>query len=89
MATIELSAVAKRWGDAVALQDIALRVESGSFCVLLGPSGCGKSTTLRIIAGLEHPDTGTVRIDGRDVTRVAPAQRGITMVFQNYALFPT
>ena len=65
-----------------------LRIEPGSFCVLLGPSGCGKSTTLRIVAGLETATSGQVRIDGRDVTQLPPAQRGIAMVFQNYALFP-
>ncbi len=61
---------------------------AGSFCVLLGPSGCGKSTTLRIIAGLDSASAGRVLIDGRDVTDLPPAQRGIAMVFQNYALFP-
>lgn len=65
-----------------------LRIEPGTFCVLLGPSGCGKSTTLRIIAGLETATSGRVLIDGQDVTNRPPAQRGIAMVFQNYALFP-
>ena len=65
-----------------------LRIDAGSFCVLLGPSGCGKSTTLRIIAGLDSASAGRVLIDGRDVTDLPPAQRGIAMVFQNYALFP-
>ena len=88
MSLIELEAVAKSWGDTTALQSLNLRIEPGSFCVLLGPSGCGKSTTLRIIAGLENATSGQVRIDGRDVTQLPPAQRGIAMVFQNYALFP-
>ncbi|MGD9773126.1 ABC transporter ATP-binding protein [Diaphorobacter sp.] len=88
MSLIELDAVGKSWGSTTALQSMNLRIEPGSFCVLLGPSGCGKSTTLRIIAGLESPTSGSVRIDGQDVTRLAPAQRGIAMVFQNYALFP-
>jgi sn-glycerol 3-phosphate transport system ATP-binding protein len=62
--------------------------EEGSLLVLLGPSGCGKSTTLRLIAGLEQPDSGTVTIGGADVTHLTPAARGIAMVFQSYALFP-
>ncbi len=88
MASIQLRAVCKRWGDTAALDGIDLDVAAGSFCVLLGPSGCGKSTTLRIIAGLESASAGQVLIDGRDVTGLGPAQRGIAMVFQNYALFP-
>ena len=85
---IELNGITKSWGETTALRSLNLRIEPGSFCVLLGPSGCGKSTTLRIIAGLEEATSGTVRIDDRDVTRLPPAQRGISMVFQNYALFP-
>lgn len=88
MSLIELENVAKSWGDTMALQAVNLRIEPGSFCVLLGPSGCGKSTTLRMIAGLDVPTSGAVRIDGRDVTHLPPAERGIAMVFQNYALFP-
>ncbi|HSH91469.1 MAG TPA: ABC transporter ATP-binding protein [Ramlibacter sp.] len=88
MSSIQLVDVAKRWGDTTALEEIQLNIESGSFCVLLGPSGCGKSTTLRIIAGLETASSGRVVIDGRDVTGLPPAQRGVAMVFQNYALFP-
>ncbi len=88
MSSIELFGIAKSWGESTALHAITLRIEQGSFCVLLGPSGCGKSTTLRIIAGLEAATAGQVLIDGRDVTMLAPAQRGIAMVFQNYALFP-
>ena len=88
MSLIELKSVTKSWGDTTALRSMDLRIEPGSFCVLLGPSGCGKSTTLRIIAGLEEASSGAVWIDGRDVTQLPPAQRGIAMVFQNYALFP-
>ncbi|MBG9389592.1 ABC transporter ATP-binding protein [Caenimonas aquaedulcis] len=88
MSSIQLVDVAKRWGTTTALDDIQLNIASGSFCVLLGPSGCGKSTTLRIIAGLETASAGQVLIDGRDVTLLPPAQRGVAMVFQNYALFP-
>lgn len=88
MSTIELEAVAKSWGDTTALRAMNLHIPAGSFCVLLGPSGCGKSTTLRIIAGLETATSGQVRIGGKDVTQLPPAERGIAMVFQNYALFP-
>jgi len=88
MSSISLIDVAKHWGDSTALHTINLEVAAGSFCVLLGPSGCGKSTTLRIVAGLESASRGRVLIDGRDVTTLPPAQRGIAMVFQNYALFP-
>jgi len=88
MSSIALNGVAKSWGDSTALHAVNLHIQSGSFCVLLGPSGCGKSTTLRIIAGLETASAGQVLIDDRDVTQLPPAQRGIAMVFQNYALFP-
>jgi sn-glycerol 3-phosphate transport system ATP-binding protein len=88
MPSIQLRSVTKQWGDTKALDGIDLAIEPGSFCVLLGPSGCGKSTTLRIIAGLESASSGQVFVGGRDVTHTPPAQRGIAMVFQNYALFP-
>ncbi|HET9820741.1 MAG TPA: ABC transporter ATP-binding protein [Burkholderiaceae bacterium] len=88
MASIRLVQVSKHWGATKALDAIDLAIEPASFCVLLGPSGCGKSTTLRIVAGLEAASAGQVFIDGRDVTGLAPSQRGISMVFQNYALFP-
>jgi sn-glycerol 3-phosphate transport system ATP-binding protein len=88
VSSIELQGVAKHWGPVAALNAVNLRIAAGSFCVLLGPSGCGKSTTLRIIAGLDAASAGRVLIDGRDITNLPPAQRGIAMVFQNYALFP-
>ena len=88
MSSIRLIDIGKRWGETTALESINLDIAAGSFCVLLGPSGCGKSTTLRIIAGLEAASSGQVFIDGREVTGLPPAQRGIAMVFQNYALFP-
>jgi sn-glycerol 3-phosphate transport system ATP-binding protein len=88
VSSIELKGVVKHWGQATALRGVSLRIAAGSFCVLLGPSGCGKSTTLRIIAGLDAASAGRVLIDGRDITDLPPAQRGIAMVFQNYALFP-
>ena len=88
MSAIELEAVAKHWAESRALDGITFSAEPGAFVVLLGPSGCGKSTTLRLIAGLDQPTSGTIRIAGRDVTRLPPAARGISMVFQSYALFP-
>ena len=88
MSAIELESVAKHWGESRALDGITFSAEPGSFVVLLGPSGCGKSTTLRLIAGLDTPTLGTIRIGGRDVTRLPPAARGLAMVFQSYALFP-
>jgi sn-glycerol 3-phosphate transport system ATP-binding protein len=87
-AAVRLHAVTRSWGATSALSGISLHVPAGSFCVLLGPSGCGKTTCLRIVAGLEQASTGRVEIGGRDVTALPPAQRGIAMVFQSYALFP-
>ena len=88
MSAIQLEGVAKHWADSRALDGITFAAEEGSFVVLLGPSGCGKSTTLRLIAGLDAPTAGSIRIGGKDVTRLPPAARGISMVFQSYALFP-
>jgi sn-glycerol 3-phosphate transport system ATP-binding protein len=88
VSAIHLEGVAKHWGESRALDGITFSAEPGSFVVLLGPSGCGKSTTLRLIAGLDTPTAGTIRIGERDVTRLPPAQRGLSMVFQSYALFP-
>ncbi|MGG9999176.1 ABC transporter ATP-binding protein [Pseudovibrio ascidiaceicola] len=87
-ARLELSNLTKSWGDSTAVNNVNLSVDGGSFTVLLGPSGCGKSTTLRLIAGLEEATSGQITIGGRDVTYHSPAQRDISMVFQNYALFP-
>jgi sn-glycerol 3-phosphate transport system ATP-binding protein len=88
MSAIKLDRVVKSWGSARAVDGVSLEADEGSLLVLLGPSGCGKSTTLRLIAGLEQPDSGTVMIGGTDVTPLTPAQRKIAMVFQSYALFP-
>jgi sn-glycerol 3-phosphate transport system ATP-binding protein len=88
VSAIELENVAKHWGESRALDGITFSAAPGSFVVLLGPSGCGKSTTLRLIAGLDTPTSGTIRIGDRDVTRLPPAKRGLAMVFQSYALFP-
>jgi multiple sugar transport system ATP-binding protein len=89
MAQIELENVSKVFtGDVVALDDVSLRIEDGEFIALVGPSGCGKSTLLRSLAGLEEVTSGTISIDGRDVTDLAPRQRDVAMVFQSYALYP-
>src|SRR3989449_1305187 len=84
---IEARNVTKRFGDFVALDDVSLEVESGSLTALLGPSGSGKSTLLRVIAGLEVPDGGEVRIADEDVTGRAPQKRDVGFVFQHYAAF--
>ena len=85
--SIELRDIAYRYTDAVALNGIDLSIESGDLLALLGPSGCGKTTLLRVIAGLEFPDRGSVRFEGRDVTQVAARKRNVGFVFQHYALF--
>jgi sulfate/thiosulfate transport system ATP-binding protein len=84
---IEVHGVSKRYGETDALQDVSVSVPDGSLTALLGPSGGGKTTLLRVIAGLEEPDTGTVWMDGRDVTHVPVRRRGIGFVFQHYAAF--
>lgn len=85
---VVLADIAKRYGDAVAVERISLRIEPGTLLSLVGPSGCGKTTTLRMIAGLEIPSGGTITVGGRDVTRLPPSARDVSMVFQSYALFP-
>jgi multiple sugar transport system ATP-binding protein len=89
MAQIELENVTKVFpGDVVALDDVSLRIEDGEFIALVGPSGCGKSTLLRALAGLEEVTSGTISIDGKDVTDLAPRHHDVAMVFQSYALYP-
>lgn len=88
MSFLSLQNISKRYGETVAVADLSLDIERKEFFGLLGPSGCGKTTTLRMIAGLETPDTGSIKFDGRDITRLSPERRGFGMVFQNYALFP-
>jgi len=85
---IRLSGLRKTYGDVVALERLDLEVREGEFFTLLGPSGSGKTTTLRLIAGFERPDAGTVELEGTDVTRRPPYDRGVNTVFQDYALFP-
>lgn len=86
--SLQLRNVDKRFGEFQVLRDISLDVEEGEFIVMVGPSGCGKSTLLRTIAGLESISAGSMRIAGRDVTGLEPVDRGISMVFQSYALYP-
>ncbi|MDQ8731420.1 ABC transporter ATP-binding protein [Bradyrhizobium sp. LHD-71] len=85
---LNIQKLSRRFSVRSGVGDVSLSIERGQFVVLLGPSGCGKSTTLRLIAGLETPDGGSIAIDGRDVTALAPSERGLSMVFQSYALFP-
>jgi ABC-type sugar transport system ATPase subunit len=88
MGQINLTDIDRSYGKLKILHGISLTVEDGEFVVLVGPSGCGKSTLLRLIAGLDQPTGGTIEIDGKDVTKVSAAQRGLAMVFQSYALYP-
>ena len=88
MGSIELINVQKDFGAVKVINGVSLKIDDGQFAVFVGPSGCGKSTLLRLIAGLEDISAGQVLIDGKDVSRVGPAQRGLAMVFQSYALYP-
>jgi iron(III) transport system ATP-binding protein len=88
MPLLSLHNISKRFGATPAVEDVSLEIEHGEFFGLLGPSGCGKTTTLRMIAGLDSPDTGRISFDDRDITGLPPERRGFGMVFQNYALFP-
>jgi len=88
MAEVEIRAVSKAFKKTQAVTDLSLTVGDGEFVALLGPTGAGKTTTLRLIAGLEMPDRGSIRIGGRDVTDEAPADRDIAFVFQQYSLYP-
>lgn len=88
MSYLKLENINKQFEDFTAINNINLEVKQGEFIALLGPSGCGKSTLLRILAGLESPTSGSIIIDGDDVSRVSPSHRNISMVFQSYALFP-
>jgi ABC-type sugar transport system ATPase subunit len=88
MARLELRHVTKRFGEILALNDLSLTVDNGEFFVIVGPNGSGKTTLLRVIAGLVRPDSGEVVIDGLNVNDLRPSQRGVRLVFQNYALYP-
>ena len=88
MSGVTLTNVIKKYGETQVMHGVDLSVEPGEFCVFVGPSGCGKSTLLRMIAGLEETTGGQITIGARDVTKLDPAQRGVAMVFQTYALYP-
>jgi len=88
MKSLELVNVGKKYGEAVAVTDMSMHILTGELVSLLGPSGCGKTTTLRMVAGFVEPTSGTIRINGRDVTKLAPYERNTALVFQSYALFP-
>jgi multiple sugar transport system ATP-binding protein len=88
MANLEVDNVSKRYGDTLAVDGVSLKVDNGTFTVILGPSGSGKTTLLRCIAGFEKPDSGSISINGSPVTDLPPRERDLAMVFQTYALFP-
>ena len=87
-ANVAVAGIRKTYGDVVAVDNVDLEVSAGEFFTLLGPSGSGKTTTLRIIAGFEQPDHGSVTLGGEDITRRPPYARDVNTVFQDYALFP-
>ncbi len=88
MANVTLRNVKKQFGDVSVIKGVDLDIADGEFCVFVGPSGCGKSTLLRMVAGLEDISAGELKIGGKDMTEVGPADRGVAMVFQSYALYP-
>ncbi|SMX40939.1 ABC transporter ATP-binding protein [Maliponia aquimaris] len=88
MSGVTLNDVVKRYGTVQVIHGVDLAIKDGEFCVFVGPSGCGKSTLLRMVAGLEETTEGRITIGERDVTRLDPAERGVAMVFQTYALYP-
>ncbi len=85
---VRLTGLTKRYGDFTAVDAIDLEIQAGEFFTFLGPSGSGKTTTLKMIAGFEEPDSGTVELAGKDVSGLAPYDRAVNTVFQDYALFP-
>ncbi|RAU17201.1 ABC transporter ATP-binding protein [Nitrincola tibetensis] len=88
MSQLEIRQLRKEWQETLAVKNISFEIAQGEFVALLGPSGCGKSTTLKMIAGLEHPSSGSISLNGQDITHLPPGKRGLAMVFQSYALFP-
>jgi len=85
---LKVEGLTRRYGDQTVVDDLSFTVNEGEFVALLGPSGCGKSTSLKMIAGLETPDAGSIELGGKDITSLTPGQRKLAMVFQSYALFP-
>ena len=88
MSGVQLRNTFKKYGEVQVIHGVDLDIKDGEFCVFVGPSGCGKSTLLRMIAGLEETTEGMIQIGSRDVTEADPADRGVAMVFQTYALYP-
>jgi multiple sugar transport system ATP-binding protein len=88
MADVILKNVTKRFDSEVALDNVSMTIPDGSFVVLLGPTGAGKTTTLRMVSGLDTPDSGEIFIGGQSMTGLTPAQRNVAMVFQQYSLYP-
>ena len=88
MALLEIRGVSRRFGDFTAVDNVSLSIEAGEFFCLLGPSGCGKTTLLRMVAGFDAPNGGSIWLDGKDMTGVPPEKRNVHTVFQSYALFP-
>lgn len=88
MASIELQQLSKQFGDVSVIRDLSLDIKDGEFIVVVGPSGCGKSTVLRLIAGLESPTKGQIKMNGSPIDHISPKDRDIAMVFQHYALYP-
>src|SRR5687768_7767249 len=88
MATLQLQNVCKRYGAVEVIKDLSLEIAHREFIVFVGPSGCGKSTLIRMIAGLEEINSGAMLIDGQRMNETGPADRGLAMVFQSYALYP-
>ena len=88
MALIEISNLTKSFGSVKAVDGVNLDIQAGEFLTLLGPSGSGKTTVLRMIAGFEKPDSGTISLNGREITDLPPYERDVNTVFQDYALFP-
>lgn len=88
MTGVVLKNVVKKFGDVEVIHGVSLAIEDGEFCVFVGPSGCGKSTLMRMVAGLEATTSGSIHIGSLDVTKLDPAERGVAMVFQTYALYP-
>lgn len=88
MADVTLEGITRSFGDDMALDNVTMTIPDGSFVVLLGPTGAGKTTTLRMVSGLDRPDSGRVTIGGRDMAGFTPAQRDVAMVFQQYSLYP-
>jgi multiple sugar transport system ATP-binding protein len=89
MPTVQFRNILKHYGNVTVIENLDLDIADGEFVVLLGPSGCGKTTLLNLLAGLIEVDGGEISIDGRDVTDLDPKDRGLAMVFQSYALYPT